>query len=105
MNTPIPTLTLHGRFDAHTVPTISAQLASAIATSPTIVLDLADVHFVDSSALGILVQYMKRCRTQGGELYLCALCKSVQIVFELTRMNQSFTIVADTNAAYQALAG
>ena len=93
-------VTVSGRFDAHLAPEVGAALDQCLAAGDkTIFVNLRNAHFVDSTALAILVRGMKRSREQGGDLILGALQPPVQIIFELTRMDQAFTIVDDLDAA------
>ncbi|WP_299407576.1 STAS domain-containing protein [Acaryochloris sp. IP29b_bin.148] len=61
----------------------------------TILIDLQDVTFMNSSAIGALVATLKAVRAKGGNLSLCSLNDQVRIVFELTKMDQIFDIYAD----------
>ena len=56
-----------------------------------IILDMANVGFVDSSGLGAIVTVMKQLGT-GQVLELAALSPTVEKVFRLTRMDKIFTI-------------
>lgn len=88
-------LELSGRFDAHTASRVATALAEATRESPaSVVVNLADVNFMDSTALATLVQGMKRCRQSGGDLRLCNLQQPVRIIFELTRLDKAFGIYA-----------
>lgn len=58
-----------------------------------IVLDLAEVDFIDSSGLGAVVACMKQMR-EGQSLELAALRPMVDKVFRLTRMDTVFRIHA-----------
>jgi anti-sigma B factor antagonist len=93
-----------GRLDAHTAPSLGAILAEQVLRSPYIVVDMRDVHFIDSSALGILVQGLKRYRARGGDLMLAALQQPVRIIFELTRLNNAFPTYPDAEQACSAAA-
>lgn len=86
----VQVLELHGRFDAHMAPQVKEWQDKA--TSPYVVVNLADVHFVDSGALAALVRGMKLCRQKGGDVHVCALQQPVQIIFELTKMNRAFGV-------------
>jgi anti-anti-sigma factor len=89
----IPLLTLAGRFDAHEIAGFSAWATSAAERRPArAVVDLSEVTFVDSAALTAMVSAMKRLRMAGGDLHLCGIGGSVQVIFELTRLNRAFTI-------------
>ncbi|WP_299486976.1 STAS domain-containing protein [Acaryochloris sp. IP29b_bin.137] len=61
----------------------------------TILIDLQDVTFMNSSAIGALVAMLKAVSGRGGSLSLCSLNNQVRLVFELSRMNQMFDIFAD----------
>lgn len=67
----------------------------------TILVDLQDVTFMNSAALGALVATLKAVRAGGGELYLCSLHHQVHIIFQLTKMDQIFTVYADRQAFEQ----
>lgn len=93
-----------GRFDAHQVPKVQKEIDAALADgATTVILDLSEVNFVDSSALAILVRTMKHCRERNGELILCGLRQPVRIIFELTRMDKAFRIFDDVSAARGAV--
>ncbi|WP_372839571.1 STAS domain-containing protein [Phaeovulum sp.] len=62
--------------------------------SPHVVLDMAEVGFLDSSGLGALVAVMKSL-SPGRQLELRGLSANVERVFRLTRMDSVFTISAD----------
>jgi anti-sigma B factor antagonist len=51
-----------------------------------LVVDLADVAYIDSSGLGALVTAMKHARSAGGDIKLCALQTEVRSIFEMTRL-------------------
>lgn len=98
-------LTINGRFDAHTAPAIKTWLRQVtVQTRPQILVHLGGTHFIDSAALAVLISGLKRCREQDGELVLTNLAQPVRIIFELTRMDQIFTIMASDSAALAALA-
>lgn len=56
-----------------------------------IILNLADVSFVDSSGLGVLVSALKEVSPQG-EIKLCEVRDGVRSIFELTRLDTVFDI-------------
>ncbi len=96
----ITVLSLDGRFDAHNAPEVVEWLEKNIEPNAAqLVINLAEVKFIDSTALAALVKGIKRCRQLGGDLRLCGLQKPVQIIFELTRLDKAFYIFADEKAA------
>lgn len=60
-------------------------------TSGTVILDLSQVDFVDSSGLGAIVATMKHLGS-GRRMDLAGLTENVDKVFRLTRMNTIFKI-------------
>jgi anti-sigma B factor antagonist len=86
----VAVLELAGRFDAHMAPAV-LEWYGQLPTSQ-VIINLAGVNFIDSSALAALVGGMKRCRQRDGDLKLCALQQPVQVIFELTRMQRAFAI-------------
>ena len=86
-------LHLGGRFDAHEVDPVSAWMDEQTGLGRTrMIIDLAGVNFVDSTALSTLVRILKRCRERNGNLRLCGLQQSVRVIFELTRLDKAFDI-------------
>ncbi|KAI9133609.1 STAS domain-containing protein [Acaryochloris sp. CCMEE 5410] len=61
----------------------------------TILIDLKDVTFMNSSAIGALVATLKSVRGEGGTLALCSLSDQVHLIFELTKMDRIFDIYGD----------
>ncbi len=99
----VTVVALSGRFTAAAAPqVIDALLKSVAADRAQVVVNLADVPFIDSSGLSVLVQGLKRCREHGGDLRLCGLQAPVRMIFELTRLHQAFEILPDEAAAVQA---
>jgi anti-sigma B factor antagonist len=100
---------LAGRFDAHEVAQVRGALEQAAdvpaGTPARVVVNLAEVNFIDSSGLACLVQGMKRCREHKGDLFLCTLQQPVRIIFELTRLDKAFGIYASEQEAVAAFAG
>lgn len=92
-------LTLSGRFDAYKTSPVIEWLETTVRQSSRIVVDLANVSFVDSSGLAALVQGMKRCRQRGGDLRLCQLQQPVSVIFQLTRLDNTFEIYPTLAAA------
>lgn len=68
----------------------------------TIILDLSDVEFIDSSGLGALVA-SRKCLGSGGEIALCDVKDRVQTLFTVTRMNKVFRIFDTKEDALKAL--
>ncbi len=99
----ITILTLTGRFDAYSAPSVETQLKHVSEQAPSYaIVDLSGVNFVDSTALATLVQGMKRCRQANGDVYICGVQQPVRIIFELTRFDSVFRMFSTQAAAVEA---
>ena len=97
---------LSGRFDAVEAPNIRLWFSQLNISEPQqIVVDLTEVIFIDSTALAVLVQGLKRCRQSLGDLFLCGLQSQVEIVFELTRLDKAFEIFDNLDEALTGFGG
>ena len=67
-----------------------------------IVLNLSEVHYIDSSGVGELVKAHTTLRTQGGQLKLSNLNKRVHDLLEMTRLSRVFDIHKDEASAIES---
>jgi anti-sigma B factor antagonist len=70
-----------------------------------IILNLGEVHYVDSSGIGELVKTHTTIRNQGGQLRLINLNKRVDDLLQMTRLSAVFDIEADEASAISSLRG
>jgi anti-sigma B factor antagonist len=68
-----------------------------------IVMNLAEVSYIDSSGLGELVKAHTTIRNKGGELKLASLNKRVQDLLQITRLSAVFDIHNDEASAVKRL--
>jgi anti-anti-sigma factor len=83
---------------------LAARLAEG-AEPRGVVLDLANVHVVQSIMMGVLVTFQKKVREAGGSLKLCAVDPYVQNAFKLARLDQMLEICETEREAVDALRG
>jgi len=67
-----------------------------------LVIDLKEIHFIDSSGLGVLVSGYKNASTSHGTLKLSNLQSQVKSMFELTRLHRVFDIFTSVDDALQS---
>jgi len=100
----ITVLTCHGRIaEGADSAQLETHVAELLPHGPWIVLNLADVSFLDSSGLGLLVKLLARGRRAGGGLRLCALPPRVADILKITRLQTtlpSHATEADAIAAF-----
>jgi anti-sigma B factor antagonist len=71
------------------------QIIEGARGASMVLVDFSQVTFMDSSGLGALVLARKEVRNAGSQLYLCSLNHQLQMLFELTSMDQIFDIFSD----------
>ena len=67
-----------------------------------ILLNLAEVHYIDSSGLGALVSAAASVRKQNGELKLLKLTNKVKDVLQITKLYTVFDVAEDEAAAVKS---
>lgn len=94
---------LYGEVDLHVAPELRDRLTNVIEEGAEyVVLDLSRVTFMDSMALGVLLGALKRLRPRGGELRLVVPSSDVRRIFEITLLDQVFTLNATRHEALAA---
>jgi anti-sigma B factor antagonist len=80
--------------DAYT----EASSAGAVA----IILDFTNLHYMNSSGIGLLVTLLIRVNRQKQRLMACGLSEHYQQIFELTRLNEAIGIYGTAEEAAAA---
>lgn len=97
-------ISLHGRFDAAAAPDAESALKDFINEEPNrVVLDLADVEYISSGGLRVIIMLAKALEKTGGALRLCALSPFVSEVFELTNLDKRYTLCETRDDALASL--
>ena len=82
-----------GEIDVYTAPVLREEISTLVdADHTTIVVDLTQVSFMDSTGLGVLVGALKKVRTLGGDLALVISEEKILKVFRITALTQVFSI-------------
>ena len=93
---------LDGRLDASSASDLKDSLKRAAETGTIYqVIDMADVNFIDSSGLSVLVAVYKTVREKGGSIVLVDVGPQVQVALELTRLDQVFPTYADVETGLE----
>ena len=94
---------LAGDVDLHHAPALHAALLDISESRPRRwIVNLADVPYMDSSGVGTLVYILRRVNAYKGKMALVAMNNRVRSVFEITKLDQFFTIRATEEEAMQA---
>ena len=88
-----------GRLDLQRCPGLEKQMVSLVpGPHNLLVIDLAQVDFMDSYGLVTLIKGLKAARKSSCRLVLCNLQASVRLVFDLTQMDSVFEIFESYDA-------
>ena len=88
------------RLDAHNSGELKDYLQRLLEGGPTsLVIDLSEVRFIDSSGLGALLSGYKNASLRQGSLALAGLQSRVRSMFELTRLHRVFDIYPNLQEA------
>ena len=92
--------------DESAAQSVGQELADLVdrAGHRKVLLDMSDVGFLTSTALGKLVVLHKKLKSVGGELKICGLQSPIESIFQITRLNRLFEIHPDESAALVAFA-
>jgi anti-sigma B factor antagonist len=97
-------IAVSGEIHVSTAPEFSTRLNDAIGQGKTsVVLDLADVSFIDSTGLSVLLNGLRRVTRRGGRMAIVCTNPTVLRLFEITRLDTTFEIVDSREAAVAAV--
>ncbi len=96
----ITTAQLHMYF----IPELKERLFAAVAKEPeNLIVDLTQVEYLDSSAMGVLFQLQKKMQSYGSSLYLIGINPTIALVFKLTKSDQHFEICTTIQEAIKKI--
>lgn len=67
-------------------------------------VDLADVRYISSSGIGLLITMLTKMRNSGGEFYLTSPSDHVKKLLIITKLNNIFTVFETRESATKMLA-
>jgi anti-sigma B factor antagonist len=80
---------LEGEVDIYSSPRFKEALSQGIGAGATrILVDLAKVTFIDSTALGVVVGGVKGMRARGGTLDVVCRDENIRRIFEITGLDR-----------------
>jgi anti-sigma B factor antagonist len=89
-----PVLRVVGEVDLATAPLLRERLDEVSPSSSTVVVDLSEVTFLDSTGLSVLVGAWKRLARGDvdGDLRLVVLRPTIQKLLDITGLDQVFSV-------------
>jgi anti-sigma B factor antagonist len=89
----LPTLEVGGELDLAVAPWLHDQLeALFVGGATSIVVDLTEATFLDSTALGVLVGALNRCRERDGQAHLIVTEPQILRVLTITGLTDAFSL-------------
>jgi len=99
----VPVLDVVGEIDIYTTPQFKEAVSAAIdENKPAIIINMAQVTYMDSSGFGTLLSATKRLRPLDGALYLAGCNDSIQRMLQITRLNTIFGVYTTEDEALAA---
>ncbi len=83
---------VHGEVDLHTAPKVQYAIERGSEGVKTVVVDMAGVAFMDSTALSTLMRAKETLDKDGTSLRLTAPSEAVQRIFDITGFGDYFEI-------------
>jgi anti-anti-sigma factor len=95
-----------GRIDSATGPAFERDVLQQIdGGGRRLLLDFADLVYISSAGLRIVLLAAKRMKSAGGRLVLCSLSPQISEVFEISGFNRILDILPSRDAALSTLSG
>ena len=86
------TIVLEGRLDTTTAPQLEAELGENLNGIETLVMDFANLAYISSAGLRVLLGAQKAMNKSGGEMFVENVCDEIGEVFEITGFSDILTI-------------
>jgi len=104
----IRALTVRGELDMNTAPELEKALEEALADEDaSVMLDLSDCEFIDSTGIALIVRAWQRLEGDGGEgrFALCCINHQVRRLLKITGVEASISMHEQREAALGELRG
>jgi anti-sigma B factor antagonist len=98
-------ISLGGEFDLHAADELGLAFDAASARSRLVVVDLSEVRFFDSTALGLVLGPRRRLLSAGGRLALVIDGREALRVFEISGLDRIFCLTRSLDDAVALVNG
>jgi anti-sigma B factor antagonist len=96
----VVTLSLSGRLDATTAKMFESKILARIESGDRrFIIDLAQLDYISSAGLRVLVLAAKQLASVKGRIVLCSLKKPVREVFDIVGFSSTFPLYASPEDA------
>lgn len=94
---------LKGRLDTATAPAVEARLLALLEGGGKLVADMAEVHYVSSAGLRVLLKAAKQAKANGGAFAVASPQAPVREVLEISGFDKILAIHGSRDAAVAGL--
>ncbi|MCX7017625.1 MAG: anti-sigma factor antagonist [Candidatus Sumerlaeota bacterium] len=102
----IPLIRLSGRFDGLGATVFESETAALADESAVCwVIDCANVDYLSSAGIRVIIAAEKRLRARGGKLIMCGLASGVALVLEMTGLFKQFNVADGVASALASAHG
>jgi len=99
-----PVIDVSGEIDVYSAPELKSAINKAIDSgAANLIVDLADVGYMDSSGFGILLGATKRLRPKGGRINLVGCGEGIERMLRITGMDTVFGLFPNVEGAVDSL--
>jgi anti-sigma B factor antagonist len=92
-----------GEVDMHTSSGLARALKASTRSSPSLIIDLTHVTFVDSTALGVLISARNTAEESGGSVALVDPPEMVRRLLVGTQLQRSFAVFDTLDQALESV--
>ena len=93
-----------GRLDVQSSPQAEKAILKTLeADSPKLVLNFANLEYISSAGLRVVLIALKEIKKKGGSLALCCLKNEVARIFEISNFSSIMTITNSLEEALEAV--
>lgn len=86
--------------DQTTSNKVSSEITESLSIERNLLLlDLSEVHYINSNGLNSLISILTKTRTQGGEMVLFGINEKVRKLLVITKLNSVFNIAETLDEA------
>lgn len=94
---------LKGRLDTATAPAVESRLLALLGGGGKLVVDMAEVHYVSSAGLRVLLKAAKQAKANGGAFAVAGPQAPVREVLEISGFDKILAIHGTRDAAVAGL--
>lgn len=96
---------LQGELDHHTAEVVRTKMEEALLSANVhhIILNLNELHFMDSSGIGVILGRYKQIKGKGGRMVVCEVNPQVYRLFELSGLFKIMTFYDNERMAIESL--